>query len=106
MIVKITPKMWVNPDNVETLNVGDGVNESRIIWIQYVSGKVDVLPAEDFDIDQIVSLLNGFCTYNLTWTDEVGNIDVCVLHGNNSRHRQAAGPNRPCLTVDPYPEGS
>lgn len=44
------------------------------------------------------------CRYERRWTDEVGTIDVCVVHGNNSRH-DWVGPNRPCLSVDPYPPG-
>lgn len=44
------------------------------------------------------------CTYEVVWTDEVGDIDVCTVHGNNSKHPDVCGPHRPCLTVDPYTE--
>jgi hypothetical protein len=42
------------------------------------------------------------CYYESQWTDEVGEIEVCKTHGNNSKHDGSDGPNRPCLTVDPF----
>lgn len=44
------------------------------------------------------------CEYKDVWTDEVGDIPVCVLHDQNSRHVDSDDPHRPCLEVDPYPE--
>lgn len=43
------------------------------------------------------------CHYREKWTDEVGYISVCVVHGENSRHTDSTHPNRPCLAKDPYP---
>lgn len=43
------------------------------------------------------------CSYTEVWTDEAGDIDVCVIHDETSRHRATEGPNRPCLAIDPYP---
>lgn len=50
------------------------------------------------DVDPLL-----LCAYEDRWTDEVGMVPVCVVHGNNSRHEDSADPHRPCLTVDPYP---
>jgi hypothetical protein len=48
----------------------------------------------------------ALCSYEMVWTDEVGTIPVCRLHGNNSRHEPSDDPHRPCLTVDPYPRAA
>lgn len=42
------------------------------------------------------------CVYEETWTDEVGYIWVCVIHGNNSKHDVDGDSHLPCLTIDPY----
>lgn len=42
------------------------------------------------------------CEYEDTWTDEVGTIPVCKLHGNNSKWDAEHGEHRPCVTVDPW----
>lgn len=47
------------------------------------------------------------CSYEKQWTDEVGDVWVCTLHGNNSRHhgdhsKDLSDSHAPCLTVDPY----
>lgn len=43
------------------------------------------------------------CRYELRYTDEVGEVWVCIIHGNNSKH-DVTGPDSdvPCLTIDPY----
>lgn len=43
------------------------------------------------------------CSYEKQWTDEVGEIDVCLMHGMNSRWDESNGAHRPCLAVDPWP---
>lgn len=42
------------------------------------------------------------CWYTTKWTDEVGDIDVCVNHNQNSKY--AEGLDRPCLAIDPWTE--
>lgn len=45
------------------------------------------------------------CSYELKWTDEVGQIPVCTVHGQNSRHHvDLTHLHEPCLAVDPYPK--
>lgn len=49
--------------------------------------------------------LTAICSYEDVWTDEVGTIPVCKIHGNNSRHDVTEEqPHPPCLTLDPYPD--
>ena len=45
---------------------------------------------------------NDRCRYEKKWTDEVGTIDVCIIHGQNSKHDTTVEPQAPCLHVDPY----
>ena len=45
------------------------------------------------------------CFYKEVWTDEVGDILVCRIHGNNSKHEVTEGFDKPCLVLDPYQEG-
>lgn len=45
---------------------------------------------------------NDRCRYERKWTDEVGDIWVCIIHGNNSKHDVLLDPKAPCLMVDPY----
>lgn len=42
------------------------------------------------------------CEYEMVWTDEVGTIPVCTIHGNNSKYPPSRGEHRPCLSVEPY----
>lgn len=42
------------------------------------------------------------CSYHLEWTDEVGEIDVCDVHGTNSKYGPERGLNRPCLAIEGY----
>lgn len=44
------------------------------------------------------------CSYEVIWTDEVGEIPVCFIHGQNSKYGEEFGPHRPCLAVDPWHE--
>jgi len=64
-------------------------------------------PEQAKDIDgllQAFDLLDGKCVYLKVWVPEAGvEMDICQNHMNNSRHEENEGPNRPCLTVDPYP---
>lgn len=53
-------------------------------------------------LGRVFDILDGKCVYLPTWTEEVGDIDICQNHMNNSKHPASAGKNRPCLTVDPY----
>jgi len=43
------------------------------------------------------------CWYLKEWSDAVGSIDICQVHGQNSRHRvtdKYLCP--PCLEIDPW----
>lgn len=50
-----------------------------------------------------LKLVEPMCSYEVQHTDEVGSIDICIIHGQNSRHTSSKDQHRPCLTVDPYP---
>jgi hypothetical protein len=47
-------------------------------------------------------LIEPMCEYELQHTDEVGDIPVCKIHGNNSKHTDESDSHRLCLTIDPY----
>jgi hypothetical protein len=42
------------------------------------------------------------CSYELIWTEEVGGIEVCTVHGHNSKYSPVHGPHRPCLAVEDW----
>lgn len=42
------------------------------------------------------------CTYKEEWTDEVGYVWVCRIHGQNSKHDVDGESHLPCLEIDPY----
>lgn len=43
------------------------------------------------------------CTYEPMWGgDAVGMVDVCVIHGTNSKYHETRGEHRPCLAVEGY----
>lgn len=45
------------------------------------------------------------CRYKQEWTDEVGDVWVCVLHHSNSKHEVTGHESTvPCLAIDPYEE--
>jgi hypothetical protein len=101
-ILKIAPGLVVNTDNVESVEQvehTDKYDEPHVL-VNFKEFGRDVDP--EYTLDEITAALNEQCYYRKQWTDEVGEIDVCVLHGNNSRHDPALGPFRLCLTKDPY----
>jgi hypothetical protein len=57
--------------------------------------------AKDYEAYQ--RLMKPLCYYELQWTDEVGEIMVCQVHGNNSKHDLEKDPHANCITVDPWP---
>lgn len=68
--------------------------------------KVMIFRGGDWCSDYCRKVLLGKikCYYEVMWTDEVGEIDVCQVHGQNSKYAPRFGPNRPCLAIDPYHE--
>ena len=105
-ILKIAPGLVVNTDQVQCVEVmdhTDAYGEPHVV-VQYKTYGRNIDP--EYTLDEITAALNGKCYYRKQWTDEVGEIDVCVLHGNNSQWGPdtAEGPYRPCLTIRPYIE--
>lgn len=49
-----------------------------------------------------LKLVEPMCSYEVVHTDEVGDVPVCQVHGNSSKHTDEADLHRPCLTIDPY----
>lgn len=54
------------------------------------------------ETQEVAERLRTKCSYELVYTDEVGEIDVCVVHGNNSKYPPSRGEHRPCLTLEPW----
>jgi len=42
------------------------------------------------------------CFYETIYVAEIGEVDVCVVHGENSQFSRRYGSRRPCLAVEPY----
>ena len=79
-------------------------NDGGDIWLERNSRARDLQHVvEDEDIRDWQKGTFEDCTYEIIWTDEVGDIPVCMVHNNNSRHTDSDDPHRPCLTIDPYP---
>lgn len=105
-ILKIAPGVVVNTDHVQCVEIMDHTDayaEPHVV-VQYKTYGRNIPP--EYTLEEITAALNGLCYYRTQWTDEVGEVDVCVIHGQNSRHSPDTheGPHRPCLQVDPYIE--
>jgi len=50
--------------------------------------------------------LTGKCNYKKEWTEEVGDVWVCVIHGQNSKYHNNNNNQEestmPCLELDPW----
>jgi hypothetical protein len=102
-ILKITPDYVVNTDLVESAHYETGTDkfQEKHVLVNFKDYGHDIDP--EYTLEEITAAMNGLCYYREQWTDEVGNIEVCVLHGNNSKHNPAVhGKFRLCLTQDPY----
>lgn len=99
----VAPDLAVNTDNVESVHTISNTDEFKDehVIINFKELTTELHPQYTFE--EIVAAMDGKCYYRKKWTDEVGEIDVCVLHGNNSRHNPH-DPYRLCLTIDPYVE--
>lgn len=42
------------------------------------------------------------CSYEEMFTSEGDLVDVCTVHGFNSKYPPYRGEHRPCLAVEPY----
>lgn len=42
------------------------------------------------------------CSYETVWVEELGEIDICTVHGENSKYHPRLGEHRPCLVMDPW----
>lgn len=106
-IIKIAPDYTVNTDNI--------LDVKRILWSDKYD-KPHVLINfhtfghcldPEYTYEEIMAALDGRCYYRKEWTDEVGSIDVCVIHGQNSQFDLArSGPFRACLELEPWCERS
>ncbi len=72
--------------------------------------KLEVNAFEHFESEKAPSvsdLVNTYsyqCRYEEKWTDEVGDVWVCIIHHTNSRHVVTSSDAKlPCLFLDPYP---
>lgn len=72
-------------------------------WINL--GRWDMVEQVTLQFEAWQKLIEPLCSYEKVHTDEVGDIDVCKVHGENSKHNAVAGEHRPCLKLDPWPLG-
>lgn len=42
------------------------------------------------------------CSYEPMYSEEMGPLDVCMVHGSASKYDSIRGEHRPCLAVEPY----
>lgn len=105
-ILKIAPEVVVNTDKVECVEYmdhTDAYGEKHVV-VQFKGYGRNIPP--EYTLEEITAALNGKCYYRPQWTDEVGEIDICVLHGHNSQFGPDTheGKFRPCLEIHPYIE--
>lgn len=42
------------------------------------------------------------CHYEEMWIGEAGYVDMCLVHGENSKYPSYRGAHRPCLAVEDW----
>lgn len=104
----VAPKVAVNIKAIESVHLKgrtDTYQDEHVI-INFKEFSTEISP--EYTYDEIMAAIGGKCYYRPQWTDEVGEIDVCVLHGHNSQHSEwgdiGKQPFRLCLYRSPYYE--
>ena len=102
MLYKITPQISLNPEMFELLRTTEGTDQySEPHTIAYLTGGASIEFSPAFTIAEIRAAINGGCYYRSEWTDECGDIDVCVVHEEVSDSEQTWDPLRFCRKRDP-----
>lgn len=102
-LVTVVPDFAVNTDKVESVHYVEGTDDykEKHVIINFKEYGHEFDPS--YTLDEICAALDGKCYYRPQYDEMVGTIEVCVLHGNNSKHDEDVfGPYRLCLTQDPY----
>lgn len=99
----VAPDVAVNTDNIESVYYTENTDahKERHVIINFRDFGYELPP--DYTLPEILAALDGKCYYRSEYSEMVGDLDVCVLHGNNSKYSEAEhGKYRLCLTVNPY----
>lgn len=99
----VAPDIAVNVNNVESIHYVEGTDacRERHVIINFKEFNTELDP--QYTMGEVCAALDGKCYYRPQYDEMVGTIDVCVLHGNNSKHDPTVyGQYRFCLTLDPY----
>ena len=106
MLVELGPELFVNPEEVVYVTTSkhkvEGYTEPQEL-VAITFRHQPTMYLNKVSLTYAIAAINNECRYEERYSDEVGTIPVCVLHDNNSRFDESAGPTRPCLTIDPYP---
>lgn len=101
MLYKITPTISINPEKVVALKIDDRTDSysEPHVTILFEDRILELSPA--FEMDEIRAAINGGCYYRKQYTDECGDIDVCVVHNEISESEETWDPLRFCRKRDP-----
>lgn len=104
----VAPEVSVNIHNIESVHVTSNTDTHAEphVTINFKEFSTEISP--EYSHAEIQAAIDGKCYYRSQWTDEVGEIDVCVLHGHNSQYSEwgpiGKQPFRLCLYRSPYYE--
>lgn len=93
--ILVAPEIKVDAEAVRSMRMDEGRTH---VVLDFDTHSVELPP--EYTFDEIDAALRGQCYYRTQWTDEVGDIEVCVLHKNNSEYELSAGPFRRCRNND------
>lgn len=102
--VTVAPGVAINLETFEAVQVVNRTDKYAEPHVSIRFPKYDVEIDPEYTHEEITAAINGGCYYRKEWTDEVGEIDVCVLHRQNSQYSGEINPYRHCLFVAPYVE--
>lgn len=104
MLYRITPDISLDPESVagaRYINRSDRYSEKHVIvFFKENMGVWTEFPPE-YTLEEITAAINGGCYYRKQWTDECGDIDVCVVHNEISESEETWDPLRFCRKRDP-----
>jgi hypothetical protein len=101
MLYRITPLHSVNPEKVVAIKTDsrtDSYSEPHVT-IMFEDRLLELPP--EYSLEEITAALNGGCYYRQKWTDECGDIDVCVIHDEVSDSEETWNPLRYCRKREP-----
>lgn len=104
MLYRITPDLYLDPENVagiRYINRSDYHSERHVMILLKRDTRVWEECPPEYTIEEIAAAINGGCYYRKQWTDECGDIDVCVVHNEISDSEETWDPLRYCRKRDP-----